>query len=133
MMAKVQAFTIYTSGQLAAVQGVNYGDLLSHKTDLYLEDIHRLKAKAQPTRLTLQADASGQRLRVAPHSAIGAIGAAVYLDCKITLMSDVGQTFGALIFVEVELGKIKQVYLSGFCAMRPDKDYRLLALSPMLI
>ena len=72
-MAKVQAFTIYTSGQLAAVQGVNYGDLLSHKTDLYLEDIHRLKAKAQPTRLTLQADASGQRLRVAPHSAIGAI------------------------------------------------------------
>ena len=127
-MAQVQDFTIYTSGQLAAVQGVNYGDPLSHKADLYLDDIYRLKAKAQPTRLTLQADASGQRLRVAPQSAIGAIGAAVYLDCKITLMSDVGQTFDALIFVEVELGEIKQVYLSAFSAMRPDTDYRLIGI-----
>ena len=127
-MAQVQDFTIYTSGQLAAVQGVNYGDPLSHKADLYLDDIYRLKAKAQPIRLTLQADASGQRLRVAPQSAIGAIGAAVYLDCKITLMSDVGQTFDALIFVEVELGEIKQVYLSAFSAMRPDTDYRLIGI-----
>ena len=127
-MAQVQDFTIYTSGQLAAVQGVNYSDPLSHKADLYLDDIYRLKAKAQPTRLTLQADASGQRLRVAPQSAIGAIGAAVYLDCKITLMSDVGQTFDALIFVEVELGEIKQVYLSAFSAMRPDTDYRLIGI-----
>ena len=127
-MAQVQDFTIYTSGQLAAVQGVNYGDPLSHKADLYLDDIYRLKAKAQPTRLALQADASGQRLRVAPQSAIGAIGAAVYLDCKITLMSDVGQTFDALIFVEVELGEIKQVYLSAFSAMRPDTDYRLIGI-----
>lgn len=39
MMAQVQDFTIYTSGQLAAVQGVNYGDPLSHKADLYLDDI----------------------------------------------------------------------------------------------
>ena len=127
-MAQVQDFTIYTSGQLGAVQCVNYGDPLSHKADLYLDDIYRLKAKAQITRLTLQADASGQRLRVAPQSAIGAIGAAVYLDCKITLMSDVGQTFDALIFVEVELGEIKQVYLSAFSAMRPDTDYRLIGI-----
>ena len=46
MMAQVQDFTIYTSGQLAAVQGVNYVDPLSHKADLYLDDIYRLKAKA---------------------------------------------------------------------------------------
>tara|TARA_B100001059_G_C17809227_1_gene571187 strand:+ start:495 stop:1094 length:600 start_codon:yes stop_codon:yes gene_type:complete len=65
---------------------------------------------------------------VAPHSAIGAIGAAVYLDCKITLMSDVGQAFDALISIEVELGKIKQVYLSAFSAMRPDTDYRLIGI-----
>ena len=47
---------------------------------------------------------------------------------KITLMSDVGQTFDALIFVEVELGEIKQVYLSAFSAMRPDTDYRLIGI-----
>ena len=46
---------------------------------------------------------------MAPHSAIGAIGAAVDLDNKITLMSDVGWTFYALIFVEVELGEIKNI------------------------
>jgi len=65
---------------------------------------------------------------VAPHSAIGAIGAAVYLDNKITLMSDVGWTFDALIFVEVELGENHQVYLSAFSAMRPDTDYRLIGI-----
>ena len=115
-------------GSSPRCKAFNYGDPLSHKADLYLDDIYRLKAKAQPTRLALQADASGQRLRVAPQSAIGAIGAAVYLDCKITLMSDVGQTFDALIFVEVELGEIKQVYLSAFSAMRPDTDYRLIGI-----
>ena len=65
---------------------------------------------------------------MAPHSAIGAIGAAVDLDNKITLMSDVGWTFDALIFVEVELGENHQVYLSAFSAMRPDTDYRLIGI-----
>jgi hypothetical protein len=43
-------------------------------------------------------------------------------------MSDVGWTFDALIFVEVELGENHQVYLSAFSAMRPDTDYRLIGI-----
>ena len=124
-MASVQNFTVYTSAQLSVVQGVNYGDPLSGKADLYLDDCYRLKAKAQPARLTLRAEASGRRHRVAPQSAIGAIGAAVYLDCQITLMSEAGQIVDALIFIEVELGEIKQVYLSAFETMQPDTESTL--------
>jgi len=76
----------------------------------------------------MQTAATGRRHRVAPHSAIGAIGAAVHLDCQITLISDAGHTFDALIFVEVELGEIKQVYLSTFAMLQPDTDYRLIGI-----
>ena len=127
-MAHVQDFTIYTSAQLSVVQGVNYGDPLSVNGELYLDDVYRLKTNAQPTRLTLQEEASGRRHRVAAHSAIGAIGAVVHLDSQVTLMSEAGQTFDALIFVEVELGEIKQVYLSAFSALQPDTDYRLIGI-----
>lgn len=128
-MAHVQDFTIYTSAQLSVVQGVNYGDPLSVNGELYLDDVYRLKKNAQPTRLTLQAEASGRRHRVAAHSAIGAIGAAVHLDSQVTLMSEAGQTFDAMIFVEVELGEIKQVYLSAFSKLQPDTDYRLIGIN----
>jgi hypothetical protein len=110
------------------VHGLNYGDPLSSKTDLYLDDVYRLKTKAQPTRLTLQTAATGRRHRVAPHSAIGAIGAAVHLDCQITLISDAVHTFDDLIFVEVELGEIKQVHLSAFAMLQPETDYRLIGI-----
>ena len=43
-------------------------------------------------------------------------------------MSDGGHTFDALIFVEVELGEIKQVYLSAFAMLQPDTDYRLIGI-----
>jgi len=128
MMARAQDFTIYTGTQLSVVHGLNYGDPLSSKADLYLDDVYRLKTNAQPTRLTLQTVAAGRRHRVAPHSAIGAIGAAVHLDCQITLISNAGHTFDALIFVEVELGEIKQVYLSPFAMLQPDTDYRLIGI-----
>ena len=127
-MARAQDFTIYTGTQFSVVHGLNYGDPLSSKADLYLDDVYRLKTKAQPTRLTVQTAATGRRHRVAPHSAIGAIGAAVHLDCQITLISDAGHTFDALIFVEVELGEIKQVYLSAFAMLQPDTDYRLIGI-----
>ena len=127
-MARSQDFTIYTGTQFSVVHGLNYDDPLSSKADLYLDDVYRLKTKAQPTRLTLQTAPTGRRHRVAPHSAIGAIGAAVHLDCQITLISDAGHTFDALIFVEVELGEIKQVYLSAFATLQPDTDYRLIGI-----
>ena len=125
-MAHVQDFTIYTSAQPSLVQGANYGDPLSVNGELYLDDVYRLKTNAQPTRLTLQEEASGRRHRVAAHSAIGAV---VHLDSQVTLMSEAGQTFDALIFVEVELGEIKQVYLSAFSALQPDTDYRLIGIN----
>ena len=127
-MARAQDFTIYTGTQFSVVHGLNYDDPLSSKADLYLDDVYRLITKAQPTRLTLQTAATGRRHRVAPHSAIGAIGAAVHLDCQITLISNAGHTFDALIFVEVELGEIKQVYLSPFAMLQPDTDYRLIGI-----
>ena len=80
----------------------------------------------------MQTAATGRRHRVAQHSAIGAIGAAVHLDCQITLISNAGHTFDALIFVEVELGEIKQVYLSAFAMLfamlQPDTNYRLIGI-----
>ena len=124
-MARAQDFTIYKGTQFSVVHGLNYGDPLSSKADLYLDDVYHLKTKAQPTKLTLQTAASGRRHRVAPHSAIGA---AVHLDRQITLISDAGHTFDALIFVEVELGEIKQVYLSAFAMLQPDTDYRLIGI-----
>jgi hypothetical protein len=65
---------------------------------------------------------------VAPHSTIGATGAAIHLDCQITLLSNAGHTFDALIFMEVELGKIKQIYLSALAMLQPDTDYRLIGV-----
>ena len=127
-MARAQDLTIYTGTQFSVVHSLNYGDPLSSKADLYLDDVYRLKTKAQPTRLTLQTAATGRRHFVAPHSAIGAIGEAVHLDCQITLISDAGHDFNTLIFVEVELGEIKQVYLSAFAMLQPDTDYRLICI-----
>ena len=52
----------------------------------------------------------------------------MHLDCQITLISYAGHTFDSLIFVEVELEEIKQVYLSAFAMLQPDTDYRLIGI-----
>lgn len=43
-------------------------------------------------------------------------------------MSDTEHTFDALIFIEVELGETKQVYLFAFAMLQPDTDYRLIGI-----
>ena len=63
MMARAQDFTIYTGTQFSVVHGLNYGDPMSSKADLYLDDVYRLKTKVQPTRLTLQTAATGRHHR----------------------------------------------------------------------
>jgi hypothetical protein len=46
MMARAQDFTSYTGTQFSVVHGLNYGDHVSNKADLYLDDVYRLKTNA---------------------------------------------------------------------------------------
>ncbi len=48
MIARAQDYPIFTSAEFSVVQVLNYGDPLSSKADLYLDDVYRLKARPNP-------------------------------------------------------------------------------------
>ena len=120
-----QSLPVYRADAFRVSHGANLGDALSVMDDLMLDDVYMLDGSAVTQPLTLHAtDAS--HLTVADTSGLGTPGAAIHLDCALTLMSPDGQITDAIVLVEVDgMGDIADIYLLPLAALAPRTAYAL--------
>ena len=89
---------VYPAESFTATNGANMGDALSFAEELELDDTYALSPQARPVQLAIQVLDDG--FEIATESPTGAPGAALHLDCALTLMSPDGQTTDSIVVVE---------------------------------
>ena len=123
-----QSMPVYRADRFVVSEGANLGDALSYADDMMLDDVYSLMPGAQPRRLSLDAG-SAEHLIVAEGSPCGVPGAAIHLDCALTLMSPDGQITDAIVLVEVDAaGHIADIYLLPMAALAPRTPYALVGI-----
>lgn len=123
-----QTITVFRGEDFVVTEGVAEGDALSFADELVLDDTYQLRRSAVRGRLTLGFQPDGNAFRVAAESELGHPQNRVALDCCITVMAPDSTTFDALIFVEVELGGVEDIYVLPLAAFHPDTPYRLVGV-----
>jgi len=123
-----QSIPVLRAMDLTVVNGANLGDPLSFAAELDLDDTYEMRANARPRRLSVVAAENGG-FTVGPNSALGHAGAALHLDCCLTLMSATGQTAELLVLVEVDAkGHVAAVYALPLAPLVPRMGYTLVGI-----
>lgn len=119
---------VYPSFALKVTSGANFGDDLSFADELILDDVYQINKGAAPQVLSLEMTSQAAPFIVTHGTQMGRIGRHVHLDCTLTFMAPNGQTFEALVLVEVEDDHAEATYLMPLVQMHPDTDYRLVGV-----
>ncbi len=123
-----QSLPVYRARALQVTDGANLGDILGCGEDLMHDDVYTLLPDAGTERLALHAT-DAAHLTVAEGSPLGTPGAAIHLDCAITLMPPDGVVTDAIVLVEVDgKGHIDAVYLLPLAALLPKTPYALVGI-----
>ncbi|UOA27609.1 Hint domain-containing protein [Pseudosulfitobacter sp. DSM 107133] len=118
---------VFVARNFTATDGANLGDALSFADELELDDTYSLTPGAQPIQLAIQVLDEG--FEIAAESPTGTTGAALHLDCALTLMSPDGQTTDAIVVVETDTkGNVAQIYLLPLASLAPRTDYALVGI-----
>ncbi|WP_047997144.1 Hint domain-containing protein [Puniceibacterium sp. IMCC21224] len=124
-----QTIGVYRADHLRVANGANLGDAIGCADDLMLDDIYHLSPLATQKRLSLLTTAEPP-FRIADASDTGTPGAALHLDCCITLMSGHGQTTEVLVLVETDRpGDIAAVYVLPLASIDTRTDYALVGIN----
>ena len=124
-----QSVPVYRSADLRVVNGANLGDPISFAAELDLDDTYELHQDATQHSLSLQNDGAGGFV-VAPETAIGSAGNALYMDCCLTLMSGNGITTEVLVIVEVDdRGDVEDVFTLPLAPLSPRLGYSLVGIN----
>lgn len=115
---------VYKSDSFVVTDGVAEGDPISFLDELVLDDIYQLSGQANRAALTYE-KSDGSAFVIAEGSEAGTPGNMLYLDCCITLMARDGETYEALVLVEVEGDEAAETYLMPLATLRPEYGYRL--------
>ncbi|WP_415920854.1 Hint domain-containing protein [Tateyamaria sp. SN6-1] len=125
-----QSLPVYRADALRVSDGANFGDVLGCGDDLMLDDVYTLTPGAVTERLSLHAT-DATHMTVAADSPLGTDGAAIHLDCAITLMPPDGIVTDAIVLVEVDAdGHIEAVYLLPLAVLLPNTPYALVGIDP---
>lgn len=123
-----QSIHVYQALDFTVVNGANLGDAVSFADELDLDDLYELRRNARSYRLSLVAESDGH-FSIHPETDLGRDGAAVHLDCCLTLMSANGQTTEMLILVEVDgKGNVAEVYALPLAPITPRTGYALVGI-----
>ena len=120
-----QSLPVFRANTFRVTSGANLGDDLSDASDMELDDVYVLAARAQRDRLAVRVDAGAQYFTIAEGSEVGQIGAKLYLDCAATFMCPDGVTVEALVLVETDDDMVSDSYLLPLAPIEPQKDYAL--------
>lgn len=116
----------YRSDMFCTISGASSGKPLSTLDDLIPDNEYALATGASRARLSITARSDGE-LSVADDSDLGHPGAALQLDCTLTLLSPDGQAAEALVLTELGTdGTVTDVYLLPLTDLQPDTGYTLI-------
>ncbi|WP_306150832.1 Hint domain-containing protein [Roseovarius sp. MMSF_3281] len=123
-----QTIPVYAAVDFTVVNGANLGDPISFAAELDQGDTYELHQTALQERLAVLMDESG-RFTIAESSEIGRPGAALHLDCCLTMMAGTGQTTEVLVLVEVDdAGCVAEVYILPLAELVPRIGYALVGI-----
>jgi hypothetical protein len=123
-----QSIPVYPAVEFSVVNGANLGDPISFAAELDQGDTYELHKHAGLERLAVLMDEGG-RFTIAENSALGRPGAALHLDCCLTMMAGTGQTTEILILVEVDdAGCVAQIYILPLAELTPRLGYTLVGI-----
>jgi hypothetical protein len=121
---------VYPAQALSACNGANFGDALSVAGDLMPDDIYALASPTPLLRLSLSAAGADGALTIAADTGTGQPGAALHVDCCITLMNPMGQTCDVLVLVELDGHQhIAQVYALPLAPLVEKDEYSLVTIN----
>ncbi len=123
-----QSIPVFSAGDFTVVSGANEGDGLSFADDLVLDDIYALSIHATQQRLAVcrSQDAS---YRIAEQSEAGTPGAALHLDCALSVTAFGGPVIEVLVLVETdEIGRAYSIYMLPLAPLEPKTEYRLVGI-----
>lgn len=123
-----QTITVFRGEDFVVTEGVAEGDALSFADELVLDDTYQMRRSALRGRLTLGMEDDGSSFRIGTSSEFGHTGNRVVLDCCITVMAPDSTTFDALVFVEVEMGGVEDIFVLPLAVFQPDTPYRLVGV-----
>ncbi|MFC3615831.1 Hint domain-containing protein [Lutimaribacter marinistellae] len=127
-VSPAQSLPVYRAEHVTVTHGANEGDRLSVMEELVLDDIYGLDAAASPARLSVITHGDGS-FEIGADTALGRPGAALHLDCVLSLMSPDGQTTDALVLVEVDGdGFVAAIYLLPLAPLQTRMDYTLVGM-----
>ncbi|KIC39758.1 Hint domain-containing protein [Leisingera sp. ANG-M7] len=123
--ASLSSVQAYPAERFCVEYGANSGDPLGVLEDLVLDDIYLLNSPSPPQRLGIAAHHDGS-FTIGDGSAIGTPGAALHLDCLLTLMPDRGPNTETLVMVEADAeGYIAAIFLVPLAPLQPQMPYTL--------
>ncbi|MRU13937.1 Hint domain-containing protein [Roseovarius sp. A21] len=123
-----QSIPVYAAVEFSVVNGANLGDPISFAAELDQGDTYELHKHARQERLAILMDESGQ-FTIAADSELGRPGAALHLDCCLTMMAGTGQTTEILVLVEVDdAGCVADVYILPLADLIPRMGYALVGI-----
>ncbi|MEP2718735.1 Hint domain-containing protein [Pseudophaeobacter sp.] len=121
----IQSIPAYPAEQFRVEIGANMGDPLGVLDELMLDDIYQLSPPDIPQRLTIHTGSEGS-FSIAQDSELGEVGAALHLDCSLTLMPHSGDNVEALVMVEVDADEmIAGIYLLPMAPLNIQQSYTL--------
>lgn len=122
-------FPAYPSADLNVVSGANYGDAMSFADELNPGDIYQLHPNARPHFLSLSEEESGSFV-ISYDTNLGHIGATLYLDSCLTLMTSNGTTAEVLILVEVDSqGDVEDIFTLPLDPLETGMEYSLIDIT----
>ncbi len=123
-----QSVLVHPAVDISVVNGANLGDSLSFAAELDPGDTYELRANARRHRLSFVIREDGS-FAVAKESRLGFPGAALHLDCCLTMMSGMGQTTEILVLVEVgDDGNVNNVYALPLAQLTERTGYALVGI-----
>jgi len=121
----MQTIPAYPAEQFCVEIGANMGDSLGVYDELILDDLYQLAPPAHPRRLALASSADGE-FCVGQGGELGTEGAALHLDCALTLMPSAGDNVEALVMVEVDAqNMISGIFLLPLAPLMAEISYTL--------
>ena len=123
-----QSIPVFAAVDFSVVNGANLGDPISFAAELDQGDTYELHQHARQERLSVLMDEGGQ-FTIADNSEVGRPGAALHLDCCLTVMAGTGQTTEILVLVEVDgAGCVADVYVLPLAELIPRMGYALVGI-----
>jgi hypothetical protein len=124
----MQTVAVLRSDDFRVKEGVAETEGITFADELVMDDIYQLSQAANRIPLSLATRDGQDGFEIAPGTAIGKPGNAVYLDSCITLMGDDSSTYEVLVLVEVEDGALEATYLLPLANLVANTNYRLVGV-----